>query len=57
MENYVTLQGRGGVVDMDHYFLDTLDCLEGSLDEVLTALYQNLYADIIRNETTLYQLS
>ena len=42
---------------MYHYLFDTLDCLEGSLDEVLTALYQNLHADIIRNETTLYQLS
>ena len=39
---------------MDHYFLDTLDCLEGSLDEVLTALYQNLYADIVRDEPALY---
>ena len=57
MENYVTLQGRGGIVDMYDYFLDTLDCLEGSLDEVLTALYQNLHADIMRNETALYQLS
>ena len=45
---------RGGIVDMYHYLFDTLDCLEGSLDEVLTALYQNLHADIIRNETSLY---
>ena len=57
MENYVTLQGRGGIVNMYHYLFDTLDSLEGSLDKMLAALYQNLHADIIRNETALYQLS
>ena len=39
---------------MYHYLLDALDRLEGSLDEVLTALYQNLYADIVRDESALY---
>ena len=42
---------------MYHYLFDALDSLEGSLDEMLAALYQNLHADIIRNETALYQLS
>ena len=57
MENNIPLQGRGGIVDMDHYLFDALDSLEGSFDKMLAALYQNLHADIIRNETALYQLS
>ena len=39
---------------MNYYLLDALDCLKGSLDQVLTALYQNLYADIVRDKLALY---
>jgi len=57
VEDYISLQSRGGIVNMYHNFFDSLNCLKGSLDQMLTALYQNLHPDIIRNHPPLYQLT
>ena len=42
---------------MYYYLFDSLNRLKGSLDQVLTALYQNLHPNIIRNHPPLYQLT
>ena len=57
VENHVSLQSRGGIVNMYYYLFDSLNRLKCSLDQVLAALYQNLHPNIIRNHPPLYQLT
>ena len=39
---------------MNYHILDALDRFKGSLDQMLSALYQNLHSYVIRNHAALY---
>ena len=39
VENNISLKSRCGIVNMYNGFLDALQCLKSSLDQMLTALY------------------
>lgn len=57
MEYNVTLKHRCGVVNMYNNIFDSLDCLKGTVDQMLSALGQNLNLYIIRNHVFSYQLA
>ena len=56
-ENNISLQGGGGVIQMYDCFFCTLQCFEGFMDDVGSALCQHLYGNIIGNQVVVNQAS
>ena len=57
IKDHISLQGGCGIVNMDNDILASLNSLKCSLDQMLSALDQDLNLDIIRNQISLNQCS
>ena len=57
MKNHITLKYRSRIVNMNNYILDSLNCLKRTVDQMLSALCQNLNLYIVRNHILIYQFS
>ena len=52
-ENNLTLQGRGGIVEVNNNILRTAYSLKGFANQLLASLHQHLHSYVIRNMTAL----
>ena len=56
-EHHIALQGGCRIINMDHRLFTPLNRLKSTVDQLLTALCQNLYQHIIRYQFPVYKLS
>ncbi len=55
VEYHISLKCGCGIINMEDNILDTFDSFKGFINQMLTALTQNLHTYIIRNHLAVYQ--
>ena len=57
IENHISLQSGGRIVNVHNSLLTSLNGFEGALQKLLTALCQHLHHHIVGNHLSVYELT